>query len=323
MTRYWTLMENGWDHHPHNWKVHLKSPALLAVICAVMSYAGPLYAQSGETLLRSLVTSSLSTAEKHEAIQREFSQEPTELIGIIEELDEEDGLAFDIARLCQDGLAALLQGGDYALLVSRISAAPSIRTRGVLAGVLPRNQELIEAVKANPEPVVRLLSDETVALNGIVALAEVLSRTQVVTAVPIIRSKISLDHIDFGSTVSLEASLVRLGDQAVLGKYAELLNSPDFTDQSRAVALFASSESPAVVKYLIPWLDVKEYPSLNSSARPPYRYCDVAVRFAHYFRDHEYESGPLRLTYVPQYSDAQIEEVRQWWETMKDTDEYR
>ncbi len=56
---------------------------------------------------------------------------------------------------------------------------------------------------------------------------------------------------------------------------------------------------------------------------PPFRYSDVAVHFAHYFRDHEYESGPLRLTSVQQYSDSEIEEVRDWWETMRDTDEYR
>jgi len=318
-----TLGKNGWNHHPNSERVHSISRVWVVLICAVMACAIPLDAQSSETFVRSLATNNQSTAEKREAILSQFAQRPAELISIIEGLDEEDDLAFDMARLCQDGLASLLQGRDYAPLVSRISAAPLIRTRGMLAGVLPRNQELIGAVRANPDPVIQLLTDETDALNAIVALAEVLSRAQVVTAVPLIRSKMSLDHIDFGSTVSLEASLMRLGEQAVHYKYMEMIGSSNFEDQRRALDVCARSESPKVMKYLIQWLDVKEYPTLSGRAEPPFRYSDVAVHFAHYFRDGEYESGPLRLTFVPQYSDAEIEAVRQWWETMKDTDEYR
>ena len=327
MTSYWTLQKNGWDRRP-NWRVLLSSSALVVLICAVMACTRPFEAQSNEIFVRSLVTNNQSTAEKGEAIRRQFAQRPTELIGIIEGLGEEDDLAFDMARLCQDGLANLLQGGDYALLVSRISAAPLIRTRGVLAGVLPRNQAMIEAVKAKPDPVVRLLTNEMEALNAVVALAEVLSRAQVLTAVPLIRSKMSLGHIDFGSTISLEASLMRLGEQAVHFKYMEMVEGPNFEDQRRALDVCALSESPKVMKYLIPWLDRKEWPfeprhSGKDVVLPPFRYSDVAVHFAHYFRDREYESGPLRLTSVPQYSDTEIEEVRGWWETMKDTDEYR
>ena len=327
ITSYWALKKNGWDRRP-NWRVHLSSSALVVLIGAVMACAGPLDAYANERFVRSLVTNNQSTAEKGEAIRRQFAQQPTELISIIEGLDEEDDLAFDMARLCQDGLADLLQGGDYALLVSRIFAAPIIRTRGMLAGVLPRNQALIEAVKTNSDPVVRLLTDETEALNAIVALAEVLSRAQVLTAVPLIRSKMSLNHIDFGSTVSLEASLMRLGEQSVHYKYMELIESPNFEEQRRALDVCALSESPKVMKYLIPWLDRKEWPfeprrSGRDVVLPPFRYSDVAVHFAHYFRDHEYESGPLRLTSVQQYSDSEIEEVREWWETMRDTDEYR
>ncbi len=242
-----TLGKNGWDHRPSSGRVHSISRVLVVLLCAVMACARPFDAQASETFVRSLVTNNQPTAEKREAIRRQFAQRPAELIGIIEGLDEEDDLAFDMARLCQDGLANLLQGGDYALLVSRISAAPNIRTRGVLAGVLPRNQALIEAVKANPDPVVRLLTDEMESLNAVVALAEVLSRAQVLTAVPLIRSKMSLDHIDFGSTVSLEASLMRLGEQAVHYKYMELIESPNFEDQRRALDVCALSESPKVM----------------------------------------------------------------------------
>ena len=116
---------------------------------------------------------------------------------------------------------------------------------------------------------------------------------------------------------------MRLGEQAVNYKYIELIESPNFEDQRRALDVFALSESPKVMKYLIHWLDIKGFPTMNARVDPPFRYSDVAVRFAHYYRYHEYESGPLRLTFVQQYSDAEIEEVRKWWETKKDTDEYR
>lgn len=323
MTTCSTPDKNDRDHRPGPCGFPVTPVVLAVAICAALTCAAPLHAQPTKEFVRSLITSKQPKEQARDSIRREFAGQPTQLIAIIEGLDEEDGLAFDVARLCQDGLGDLLKGEHYALLVSRISTAPSSRSRGVLAGVLPRSSVLIGAVKDDPDPLLQLLTDETESLNAIKALAEVLSRAHMPTALPVIRSKLKLGHINFGARISLEASLIRLGDQAALRKYAELLKSQTFIDQDRAVRVFGLSESASVMKYLIPWLDIRAFPEMNGKVDPPYRYADVAVRFARFFRDHE--SGPLRLGGIAarQYSDAEIEEIRTWWKTVKNTDEYR
>lgn len=323
MTIYSTLDRSGWNHHLSARSFNIITPVLVMVICVVLVCAMQVYAEPTEAFVSSVLTSDLSTTKKREAINREFAGQPFVLIDIIEGLDEEDNLAFDIGLLCQDGLADMLQKEDCEFLLSSISTSPNIKTRGMLAGVLPRNRGMIEAVKQASASAVKLLTDETESLNAVEALADVLSRAGVLAASPAIRSKLELSHIDFGATISLEVCLIRLGDQTILDKYVELIESQDFIDQSHAVNVFARCEAPTVMKYLISWLDMKVYPKVNARVDPPYRYCDVAVRFANFFRFKE--PGPLRLVGLSarQYSDVEIEQVRAWWDTVRDTDEYR
>lgn len=321
-------MATNLTRHTHNSDVPSRTsgvqvmlPILAGVICAGLLCPMPISAAPTEAFVRSLITSKRPEQEKRDAIRSEFVGRSAILIDVIERIREDDPLAFDMTRICQGGLVDLIEKTDYALLLSRISTAPNIRTRATLAGVLPRSGTMIEAVEHSSRPVIELITAETESLSAIEAYAHVLSRAKVRPAVSAIRSKLQLNHINAITTMALESSLLRLGDQETQDKYKALIKSAKYQDQSHAVAVFAQSQAPIVMKYLIPWLDFKVHPKVGTKVLPPYRYCDVAVRFAIFFRDNE--SGPMRLSFVRRYSDVEIEEVRAWWKTVKNTNEYR
>jgi len=210
----------------------------------------------------------------------------------------------------------------YERFVSALRSASSPRRRGDLARALPRSPKLLAGLARNPDPVLELLKGaktQTVVL----ALSDALSRANVKSAIPVIESKLEYDP-PLGGWMRpfLDAALIRLGHPPTLSKYAGKFSAADFWEQSDILDVFVLSESPRVMKYLIPWLDKKHYPDLGGGDMvPPWRYCDVAVSFARHFRENR--PGKPKAYGVPSCSDEEIEDVKRWWKTVKDTEKYR
>jgi hypothetical protein len=160
-------------------------------------------------------------------------------------------------------------------------------------------------------------------MHAIRAFAEVFSDLQIKESMPTIHAKLKLPQLDFGTVFYLEIVLIQLGSQETIDKYAVMLESPELTEKTHALNVFAQAGSPRVMKYLIPWLDREGSPRLPGQGRPPFRYCDVPVHFANHFKNGV--SGPISISGLAsqQYSDKDIAEVKQWWAAVKDEEPYQ
>ncbi len=312
---------NAWWRHPPA-SVRAAVLALLtgclAVGCGQASRGSPT-----KSYVISVVKRDLPHAERRRAIRDVFAKKPTRLIEIIFGLDHKKRRTPDIQSACQIGLVDILTKEHYEMLLSAMAAAPHKVAQCALAKVLSRNQELITAVAANPDPVLEML-EEAKFPPVVFYLSEALSLAKVERALSIIVSKQGLGYSALGGRESLDPSLIRLGHRPTLSKYGEMVASPRRREQFIAIDALAQSNSPRVIKLLVPLLGNKRHPkpekeTIGGLPWPLYRYCDVAVSFARHFK----ENRPGQPAYdIPSCSDEEIEEVKRWWKTVKDTEKY-
>jgi len=306
-----------------SWLPPAAASGILALGLGVLDLSVARAAEPGPELrrIRQVMSSPKPPAERRAAIRLEFEAQPLKLAAVIEEIDDEQEGAVELARVAQDGLVDLLSGQDCHALLACIKGARSPKKVGWLAGVLPRSPALIATVRAEPTPLLGLLEAETNSLTAVKAYAETLAQADRREAVPSIRSKLRLDHLNAEIRLALDASLMRLADEVTVQQYVQMLASNDLSRQNRALEVLARSRSPRVIQYLAAWFDRPVYPPVPPQVDPPWRYSDVACRFTEYFKTRE--SGPLRLTYVPQYSPQQTQALKAFWEEMRNSPDYR
>jgi len=287
----------------------------------------PIRGRPTKAFVLSLIKSKKSSLERRQVIRQVFAKEPSKLIGIIYGLNIEGDWSSDVERACVDGLADLLGKDDYERVLSAIRKAPNNRKRAALVEVISGNRGLLEAVRENPDAILTMLGGSS-SQDTTFALSDALSYAKVKRAIPIIVSKLDHERLYKGRVrLHLDPALVRLEHQPTLAKCAKLLKSDNFREQNLAVLVFSRAASPETMKYLIPWLEIKKRPEVGASVDPPSRYCDFAVDFAKFFRSRPSDPrSRVRVCEPPGergYSDEEIEDVKLWWETVKDTEEYR
>lgn len=296
---------------------------LLAALILTLAGAVPGYAAATAEFVRNVAVSNVPSFQRRALVREEFKQEPFKLADVVKEIDMEQEGAIETARLARDGMSDLLRASDYLALLERISEAGLSSKKGFLAEVLPRNVELVKAVGENPKPVIDLLRLERESLKAVAAYGEVLAAGNASNAVPIIKDKLRLEHINESTARSLDASLIRLRDNETLSRYAaQVTVTNDFSRLREALDVFAQSRSPRVLKHLAAWLDRTDYPPMpGHRVDPPWRYADVACHFIHHFQNRE--AGPISLVFVPRCSPAQIQEAKSFWERVKNEPEYQ
>ena len=257
------------------------------------------------------------------AIKRQFAGRPLALIDSLETTAAGRELSPRSRRVLRRALSEMIGPTEFTAVVSRIAAAEGPRVREVLSGALADNEAMLPLVRSDASPVLGLLQSEELSLQVMADLAQVLSSAGVSASSAIIRDKIGRPYMNDETRFKLYVSLVRLGDPETLSRYVAMLASDRFTEQNEAVWMLARSASPRVMKYIADWFDLHEYPNMLGHVDPPFRYVDVAVRFAEHFRSGT--SGPVSLGDLGarQYTEAEITEARAWWEDVQFTEPYQ
>jgi len=305
-----------------------KTAICLLVLCFSFSVGGNVFAQDAE-LVRNIIASSFSMENMKQALVTEFEDRPGDFVAAIDGLDDKNDLDPEVRKMLQDTLNELFGQEDYLAFVSSYSETSGTGVRKIMAGALKNNNALILSLQEDPQPVLTLLENEARSMSAVRTLGELLSAGQIQAAGPVIQSKLQLPQLDAGTRYYLEIGSVRLGNLETLEKYAAMLGSTHITDINHALNIFAKSGSTKVMKYLIPWLDRTDSPDVSVGEDAifarivPFRYADVAVHFANHFRAGN--TGPISLEGLAllSYSNEDILETRQWWETVKDTDPYQ
>ena len=273
--------------------------------------------------LNQMLAANTGRDETVASIKQQYAGRPTALIDSLETVAAEKELSPRSRRVLRRALSELIGPNEFTSVVSRIAASEDSRVREVLSGALADNEAMLPLVASDASSVLGLLQSEELSLQVMADLSRMLSSAGVSASSDTIRERIELPYMNDETRYKLRASLVRLGDQETLVNYATMLASPDFVQQNEAVRLFALSGSPRTMKYLAPWLDRPSYPTMSSRTRPPYRYADVAVRFAEHFRSGTSGPVPMGDLGAREYTDAEITEARAWWEDVQFTEPYQ
>ena len=285
------------------------------------------------------------------------------LFNVIESIkkgDKHDKYNDELMRICERLLFNAIKECDYEYMLNKLKPANSKEINWQYLGYF-KNNELQKAAKSNPNPMLKLLITELdkSQRSNVMRFAELISEAGIRDALPILRDyrqriydeerkkiEIKYNETKIGLTVpekhllieneykeylkneeynlqGLDMHLFRLGDDSTINKYGKFIIDKIYDNMDGdIIEICKTYPCKKIMSFLMHWIDNKNAPVNRSEKCVLFlqgRLCDVAVRFAHCFMGKTGKVGDFWI----QVKDSEIAEVKKWWESVKDTEEYK